>query len=84
MSVCTAEAMNIRGNAFKNLIACALLHDNALTQYIQKEFHGGAQSLELLPKFPHLELHCSQVKENIRWKTDRRGVIFTKSSLGMH
>lgn len=33
MSVCTAEAMNIRGNALKNLIACALLHDNALTQY---------------------------------------------------
>ena len=40
MSVCTAEQMDINGEALQNLAACALLHDNALTQYIQEEFHG--------------------------------------------
>lgn len=37
MSICTAEKMGVHGNALQDLTACALLHDNALTQYIQEE-----------------------------------------------
>lgn len=66
MSICTAEKMGVHGNALQDLTACALLHDNALTQYIQEEFHGRAESLELLSEIPHLGLHCSQGEENIR------------------
>ena len=50
MSVCTAETLGVHGNALQDLAACALLHDNALTQYIQEEFHGNAESLDLLPE----------------------------------
>ena len=78
MSVCTAETLGVHGNALQDLAACALLHDNALTQYIQEEFHGNAESLDLLPEIPHLGLHCSQGEENIRnlpFSTDVSGVI---------
>ena len=78
MSICTAEKMGVHGNALQDLTACALLHDNALTQYIQEEFHGRAESLELLSEIPHLGLHCSQGEENIRdlpFSTDVSGVI---------
>ena len=34
MSVCTAEKMGVHGGALQDLTACALLHDNALSQYI--------------------------------------------------
>lgn len=36
MSVCTAETLGVHGNALQDLAACALLHDNALTQYIRR------------------------------------------------
>lgn len=35
MSVCVAEQMGIQGKELQDLAVCALLHDNALTQYIQ-------------------------------------------------
>ncbi|MDR3829561.1 MAG: phosphohydrolase, partial [Candidatus Copromonas sp.] len=34
MSVCVAEQMGIQGKELQDLAVCALLHDNALTQYI--------------------------------------------------
>lgn len=40
MSVCMAQQMEIAGEALQDLVICALLHDNALTQYIQEELHG--------------------------------------------
>ena len=40
MSVCMAQQMGITGEALQDLVICALLHDNALTQYIQEELHG--------------------------------------------
>lgn len=40
MSVCMAQQMKIAGEALQDLVICALLHDNALTQYIQEELHG--------------------------------------------
>ena len=39
MSVCMAEQLGISGESLQDLAACALLHDNALTQYIQEELH---------------------------------------------
>ena len=38
MSVCMAEKMGVSDDALRDLAACALLHDNALTQYIMKNF----------------------------------------------
>lgn len=78
MSVCTAEKMGVHGGALQDLTACALLHDNALTQYIQEEFHGNAESLELLQEIPRLGMHCSQGEKNIRslpFNTDISGVL---------
>ena len=40
MSVCMAQQMKIAGEALQDLVICALLHDNALTQYMQEELHG--------------------------------------------
>ena len=37
ISVCMAEKLGIRGAALQDLAICALLHDNALTQYISEE-----------------------------------------------
>lgn len=37
ISVCMAEKMGINGKALQDLAVCALLHDNALTQYIYEE-----------------------------------------------
>ena len=78
MSVCTAVRMGISGGALQDLAACALLHDNALTQYIQEEFHGSAESLDLLPEMPRIGLHCTLGEENLRalpFSTDVSGVI---------
>ena len=44
MSICTAEKMGVHGNALQDLTACALLHDNALTQYIQEESTSPAEA----------------------------------------
>ena len=35
MSVCIAKQMGIQEESLQDLAVCALLHDNALTQYIQ-------------------------------------------------
>ena len=37
ISVCMAEYLTIQGDALQDLAMCALLHDNALTQYITEE-----------------------------------------------
>ena len=37
ISVCMAEYWAIQGEALQDLAMCALLHDNALTQYISEE-----------------------------------------------
>ena len=37
ISVCMAEYWKIQGEALQDLAMCALLHDNALTQYISEE-----------------------------------------------
>ena len=37
MSVCMAKYWNVENDALQDLAICALLHDNALTQYITEE-----------------------------------------------
>lgn len=78
MSVCTARQMGLAGDALQDLAACALLHDNALTQYIQEELHGDTANAALLPEIPHVGLHCTYGEENLRalpFFTDVQGVI---------
>ena len=65
MSVCTAEQLGISDEALQDLAVCALLHDNALTQYLHEEFHGDSSVVEHLPEIPHLGAHCVLGEENI-------------------
>ena len=37
ISICMAEYWKIQGDELQDLAMCALLHDNALTQYISEE-----------------------------------------------
>ena len=37
ISVCMAKYYAVKGDALQDLAICALLHDNALTQYISEE-----------------------------------------------
>ena len=37
ISICMAESWKIQGDELQDLAMCALLHDNALTQYISEE-----------------------------------------------
>lgn len=78
MSVCTAEQLGIHGKALQDLAACALLHDNALTQYIHEELHGDTFSAGCLPQLPHLAMHCTLGEENVSrlpFHTDVKNVI---------
>lgn len=67
ISACMAEYFGITGDALQDLTICALLHDNALTQYIAEEVQHD------LPKVPDtsrvsetLGIHCIYGEENIK------------------
>lgn len=78
MSVCTAEQMGVHGKELQDLAVCALLHDNALTQYIQEELHSDISQASGTQEFPQVGMHCSQGEENIRqlpFHTDVSNVI---------
>lgn len=78
MSVCTAKQMEIIGDSLQDLTACALLHDNALTQYIREEFHSNIEGAVSGGIVPALGVHCVEGEKNIRdipFNTDVRGVI---------
>jgi HD-GYP domain-containing protein (c-di-GMP phosphodiesterase class II) len=47
-----------------NLAAAAVLHDNALTEYIQTELHDGASVLDI-KQVIHLGRHCTIGEENV-------------------
>lgn len=64
MSVCTALELGITGNALQDLAALALLHDNALTQYIQEELNSDPTAG--VPDAASLGIHCSQGEENLK------------------
>lgn len=56
MSVCMAEQLGISGERLQDLVVCALLHDNALTQYIQEELHNDITNV---PQTPRVGIHCT-------------------------
>ena len=58
MSVCMAEQLGISGESLQDLAACALLHDNALTQYIQEELHKDVTNV---PQASQVGIHCTPV-----------------------
>ena len=65
MSVCMAEQMGVSAEALQDLAACALLHDNALTQYIKEEFSGDSSAAERMTELPRPGAHCVMGEENI-------------------
>lgn len=78
MSVCMAEQLGISGKPLQDLAACALLHDNALTQYIQEELHSDIAHAVVSQQFPNLGLHCSFGENNLNklpFHTDVSNVI---------
>lgn len=78
MSVCTAEQMGVQGKALQDLAGCALLHDNALTQYIQEELNQDLADAPSDRPLPKLGVHCSIGEEKIRrlpFHTDITNVI---------
>ena len=78
MSVCMAEQMGIQGKSLQDLTAVALLHDNALTQYIQEELHNDIASAigSAIPL--ELGIHCAEGEKNMKdipSHTDIKNVI---------
>ena len=80
ISVCMAERLGIKGRALQDLAICALLHDNALTQYISEEVQKKPDAVnaegeydrnamselvsEITPK--KLGVHCIYGEQNIK------------------
>lgn len=78
MSVCVAEQMGIQAESLQDLAVCALLHDNALTQYIQEELHNDITPASVTQEFPQIGTHCSLGEANIHglpFHTDVTNVI---------
>ena len=79
ISVCMAEYLAIQGDALQDLAMCALLHDNALTQYISEELKKDSVingKKDLSEK--KTNLHCIYGEKNITkipFKTDVSNVI---------
>ena len=63
MSVCMAEQLGISDESLQDLAACALLHDNALTQYIQEELHKDVANV---PQASQVGIHCTLGEKNIQ------------------
>lgn len=63
LSVTLAKAMNIKEEALQDLAICALLHDNALTQYLYEEFQN---DLLKAKKETKLGSHCLYGEKNIQ------------------
>ena len=74
MAVCTAEKMGIQGQSLQDLAECALLHDNAVAQYIQEELQNDA----LRNGVTKLGRHCTigeKILKNIPFHNDVSKVI---------
>lgn len=78
MSICIAQEMGISGNAIQDLAACALMHDNALTQYIAEEYHNEPFIASTKQPPRRIGLHCIYGEQNMRkypFHTDMTNVI---------
>lgn len=72
LSVLLGKQFRLTEEELLDLAACAVLHDNALTQYISEERNVSKENL------PHLGRHCILGEENIRkfpFHTDVSNVI---------
>lgn len=72
LSVLMGKGFGMNQEELLDLAACAMLHDNALTQYIAEEQGISSENL------PNLGRHCVIGEENIRhfpFRTDVSGVI---------
>ena len=70
--------MGIQEDSLQDLTACALLHDNALTQYIQEELHNDIAGASSAEKPLQLGVHCSLGERNMQelpFHTDVKNVI---------
>ncbi len=78
MSVGIADEMGVKGESLQDLAVCALLHDNALTQYIQEELHNDISQIAVTNGITQLGAHCSLGEQNIQslpFHTNVSGVI---------
>ena len=79
ISVCMAEYLAIQGDALQDLAMCALLHDNALTQYITEELERNyVIDIKKDLSVRKTNLHCIYGEKNITklpFKTDVSNVI---------
>ena len=79
MSVCMAKYFGITGDALQDLAVCALLHDNALAQYIAEELQDkqNPDSAKDITKSA-TNFHCVYGEKNIAqlpFQTDVSNVI---------
>lgn len=56
ISAVMGQALGLDGRALSDLSACAVLHDCAITEYIQEKLHGGSQG----------KSHCAMGERNIQ------------------
>lgn len=78
MSVSVAMNMGINDESLQDLTICALMHDNALTQYIQEELHNNINNINGSHAFPQIGSHCIIGEDNIKklpFNTDVTNVI---------
>lgn len=79
ISIRMAEYWKIQGEALQDLAMCALLHDNALTQYISEELKKDSViDLKKDLSEEKTNLHCIYGEKNITklpFKTDVTNVI---------
>jgi HD-GYP domain-containing protein (c-di-GMP phosphodiesterase class II) len=50
-----------------DLMGCAVMHDCALTEYVQAEYHGSFQKASEADLMRHLEIHCTKGEEHITY-----------------
>ena len=83
ISVCMAEYLAIQGDALQDLAMCALLHDNALTQYITEELERNyVIDIKKDLSVRKTNLHCIYGEKNITklpFKTDVSNVIYREA-----
>ena len=79
ISICMAEYWKIEGDELQDLAMCALLHDNALTQYISEELKKDSViNCKKDLSEGKTNLHCIYGEKNITkipFKTDVSNVI---------
>ena len=75
MSVSIARKMGVEGESLQDLAVCALLHDNALTQYIQEELHNDISQITVTNEIQQLGAHCSLGERNIQSLPDCLGLM---------